>query len=120
MSKEHGGSAMPKESRKQEIQKIEERAKAATKGPFVLPSYGDGTVAVITKAGGLTRNVVADRVLLADADFFAHACKDIVRLLGELKAVELWKERNENDGEWPDFADWVGLDNIFDPPERQG
>ena len=70
------------------IAEIEAREKAATKGPFVLPAYGNGLVAIVTKAGALARNVVADKVLLVDADFISHAREDIPYLLVQLREAE--------------------------------
>ena len=44
-----------------------------------------------------------------------HIVSCLIKALEEkLTAVEEWKERNEHaNGEWPDFADWPGLDRIL-------
>jgi hypothetical protein len=70
-----------------------ERAQAATEGPFELPVYGNGTVAVVSRKSGLARNVVADYVLLADAEFFSRAKADIPLLLERLEEARAEVER---------------------------
>ena len=72
---------------------IEQRANAATKGPWEMyrPHHASGFHSVIGGAGG-TDNL-ADDVLEADAEFVAHARSDVPALVAEVRRLRAMEQR---------------------------
>ena len=76
-----------------DLDAIEQRAHAATEGPWEMyrPHHASGFHSVIGGAGG-TDNL-ADDVLEADAEFIAHARSDAPALLAEVRRLQAAGER---------------------------
>ena len=79
-----------------EIQEIEARLEAATQGPWdveTIPETGESRVIVRSNTGDpmLDVSVAPHGVRAEDAEFIAHAPKDIRALIAEVKRLEAWK-----------------------------